>query len=467
MNVAAHQAVTAAATTAGTAVRRSVRTFVVLVTTLSAFAASALAYADGIDVSHWQGSVDWAKVRSDGITFAFMKATEGTSYADPTLTTNWAGAQSAGVYRAAYHFARPSTAAGSAANQARFFVSRAGVFQGVGDLPPVLDLEATGGLGPAALKAWVATWLSTVEQLTGRTPILYFSPSFWTDHVGNSTAFTRYPLWIAHYTTGSPRVPGGWPTWTFWQRTSSGRVDGIGGRVDLNSFNGSEAQLATLANTTGGSSAPAPTGPTVPAGAPTLLTMTPAASAVSIGAPVQFLGSLTTTSPVGPGPGQRVGVWARPTGGTWRKVAGATTDAAGQFSVTLRVQQSTAYQARSADGAAYAPSISAPVRVTTPPRRRVALDLRTHRAHPARGSVVLLYGHLRTGRRGLPGQTVRVYKRVPGAPWVRVATRRSDAPTGWYAVRVHPQGRQVWKAVFAGGYLYAPATSRPLTVRTR
>jgi lysozyme len=238
--------VTAGARAARTAVRRGARTLVVLVTTLS-FAASALAYADGIDVSHWQGSVDWAKVRSDGITFAFMKATEGTSYVDPTLTTNWAGAQAAGVYRAAYHFARPSTAAGSAATQARFFVSQAGVFQGVGDLPPVLDLEATGGLGPAALRSWVATWLSTVEQLTGRTPILYFSPSFWVDHLGNSTAFTRYPLWIAHYTTGQPTVPGGWPTWTFWQRTTSGRVDGIGGPVDLNRFNGSEAQLAALA----------------------------------------------------------------------------------------------------------------------------------------------------------------------------------------------------------------------------
>jgi GH25 family lysozyme M1 (1,4-beta-N-acetylmuramidase) len=439
----------------------------VVVTTLSAIAASALAYADGIDISHWQGHVDWTKVRADGITFAFMKATEGSSYADPTLATNWAGAETAGIYRAAYHFARPSTSAGSAQAQARFFVSKAGTFQGVGDLPPVLDLEATGGLSPASLRTWVATWLSTVEQLTGRTPILYFSPSFWIDHLGNSSAFTRYPLWIAHYTTGAPLVPGGWPTWTFWQRTSSGRVSGIGGPVDLNRFNGSEAQRGVLPNSSGGSTTPPPTGPTVPAGAPTALTIAASAGAVSIGSRVALTGSLTTTAPVGPAPGQLVSVWSRGQGDPWRKAAEATTDAAGHYSVTLAVQQSTAYQARTADGAAYAPAVSAPVRVTTPPRRRVALDLRRKPAHVHTGRVVMLYGQLRSGPEGLPRRPVAVLRRVRGGPWVHVATRHSRAPTGWYSLRVHPRGRQVWKAIFAGGYLYAPVTSKTLTVRVR
>ena len=222
-----------------TRLRRSARSIAVVTTALSAMAASALAYADGIDISHWQGTVTWSKVKSDGVTFAFMKATEGTYYTDPTLRTNWTGAERQGIYRGAYHFARPSV--GSAAAQARYFVSKVGSFDDPGDLPPVLDLEATGGLGPAALRTWVKTWLETTEQLTGRTPILYFSPYFWIDHLGNSTAFARYPLWIAHYTTGSPKVPGGWSTWTFWQRTSSGSVSGIGGHVDMNRFNGTSA----------------------------------------------------------------------------------------------------------------------------------------------------------------------------------------------------------------------------------
>ncbi|MGA8210058.1 MAG: GH25 family lysozyme, partial [Nocardioidaceae bacterium] len=245
-------------------VRRALRPVVVLVTVLSAFAASALAYAEGVDISHWQGSVSWSKVKADGMNFAFMKATEGTGYVDPTLARNWAGAESVGMYRSAYHFARPDK--GTAAGQARFFVQTAGKFADKGDLPPVLDLEATGGLGPAALRAWVTTWLRTVEQLTGRTPILYCSPSFCTDRLGETASFARYPLWVAHYTTGAPRVPSGWRTWTFWQRTSSGRVDGISGAVDINRFNGSTAQLAALAQTSGGTAAPAPAGPTVPSG---------------------------------------------------------------------------------------------------------------------------------------------------------------------------------------------------------
>ena len=109
------------------AVRRTTRLFVVLVTSLAAMAASALAYADGVDVSHWQGSMSWTKVKAAGMQFAFMKATESTTYTDTQFATNWAGAQAVGLYRGAYHFARPSTSAGSAAKQAEYFVSRVGV----------------------------------------------------------------------------------------------------------------------------------------------------------------------------------------------------------------------------------------------------------------------------------------------------------------------------------------------------
>jgi GH25 family lysozyme M1 (1,4-beta-N-acetylmuramidase) len=450
------------------AVRRSARSLVVLVAAVSAIAASALAYGDGVDVSHWQGNVNWTKVRGDDVTFAFMKATEGTTYADPTLATNWAGAERVGIYRAAYHFARPSTAPGSAQAQARFFVSRAGTFSDTGDLPPVLDLEATGGLGTAALQAWVATWLTTVERLTGRTPMLYFSPYFWIDHLGNSTAFTRYPLWIAHYTTGSPLVPGGWRTWTFWQRTSSGRVAGIGGPVDLNSFNGSNAQLARLARTSGGSGSPAPTGPTVPPTARMSLSLAPARSAVSIGTRVAFTGRLVTRLPVRAAPGQRVSLWSRTRGApAFRSVAATTTDSQGAFRMVARVQLTTAFEVRSVGGVGFAASVSEPVRVTTPPRRRVGLDLRASRVRVAKGSALLLYGHLRTGRHGLPRRPVRYYKRSPGGHWIYVGTSHSRAPTGWHSVTVHPKVTRVWKAVFAGGYLYAPRTSRPLTIRVR
>lgn len=450
-----------------TAVRRSARSLVVLVATVSAVAASALANADGIDISHWQGTVNWTKVKADDVGFAFMKATEGTSYADPTLRTNWDGAERVGIHRAAYHFARPG--ASSAGAQAQFFVSRAGTFQDRGDLPPVLDLETTGGLSPAALRSWVATWLTTVERLTGRTPILYFSPYFWIDHMGNSTAFTRYPLWIAHYTANRPLVPGGWPAWTFWQRTSSGRVDGISGLVDMNRFNGSTAQLATLANRTGGSTAPAPTGPTLPAAAATALTVTPAKTAVAIGGTVSFTGGLTTRTPVAAVSNRAVSLWARSTGSsTWMKAATVLTDGAGHYRLTASVRRTTDYQARSTATAAYAPSLSRTVRVTTPPRALVSLGLRKNKATVAKGAALSLYGHLRAGSAGLAGRQVRYYKRSPsGGPWIYVGSSQTLAPTGWHSRTVRPEVARIWKAVYPGGDRYLPRTSTYVTVRVR
>ena len=281
--------------TTAAAARRARRLVVVLVTSIAAILASTLAYADGVDVSHWQGTINWSKVKAAGMQFAFMKATESTTYTDTQLATNWAGVQAVGMYRGAYHFARPKV--GTAPAQAKYFVSKVGSFQGPGTLPPVLDLEASGGLGVTALRSWTATWLQTVEQLTGRTPIIYVSPAFWEYYLGNSTAFTRYPLWIAHYGVSTPRVPGGWPTWTFWQRTSSGTVSGISGNVDMNRFNGTSAQLAALANTTGGSTAPVPPGVTVPTGDPTAVSISASSTATTaINGPVTFAGDLRRTA---------------------------------------------------------------------------------------------------------------------------------------------------------------------------
>jgi GH25 family lysozyme M1 (1,4-beta-N-acetylmuramidase) len=452
-------------------VRRSVRSVVVAVTAVSALAASALAYADGIDISHWQGTVNWTKVKSDDVTFAFMKATEGTSYADPTLARNWAGAEKVGIYRAAYHFARPSTASGSAAAQARFFVSKAGKFQDKGDLPPVLDLEATGGLSPAQLRSWVSTWLTTVKSLTGRTPILYFSPYFWIDHVGNSTAFTGYPLWIAHYTSASsPKVPGGWSRWTFWQRTSSGHVDGIAGNVDMNRFNGTSAQLAAMAQATGGSTGPVAPGPTLPAGDATTLTLAPGATAAAaIGQSVSFTGTLTKTTPATVLAGKPVALWARTVGSTtWTQAGTGTTDSSGRYTLSARVPRSAAYQARFAGDPTYAPSVSSTVTVSTPERTRTYLSLAKNKTTVLKGRPLMLYGHLNNGAAGLSAQEVRYYKRSPaGGSWIYVGRAKSLAPTGWHSIVVRPKVSRVWKVVYAGNDVLAPRTSSYLTVRVR
>ena len=463
------------------AVRRSYtrarRAGVVSLTMAGVLAASALAYADGgIDISHYQGTVTWSKVKAAGKTFAFMKATEGSSYFDPTYTRNAAGAQSVGIYHGAYHFARPSV--GSAAAQASYYVAKAGgrtAFQTSGMLPPVLDLEATGGLSVSQLRTWTANWLSSVENLTGRTPIVYCSPSFWESNLGNSQAFHHYPLWIAHYTTGSPRVPGGWPTWTFWQNTSSGTVSGIAGRVDLNKFSGTTAQLAALALKSGGSTAPVPPGPTLPAAAATTLSMTWDATSVStINAPVTFAGNLATTQTAtttpAPVAARKVTLYAKDAGTTtWRAVSSATTDPSGQYTITAAVPRTGGYQVRWTGDSSYAASVSPTVTVSAPSRTAVKVDVHLTKTLVRRGGATMVYGHVQLlSGSGVAGSPVAIYKKPRySGRWQLVARRTSLAPTGWYSVVVHPIHPRVYKAVVGSTAYYLGATSGTATVRIR
>jgi GH25 family lysozyme M1 (1,4-beta-N-acetylmuramidase) len=201
-------------------------------------ALSTSGYREGIDVSHWQGAIDWAKVRAAGKTFAFAKATEGIGWKDDAYARNKAGAMAQGIVFGAYHFARPGS--NNPATEADWFVDTAGFQHGM--LIPALDLEVTGGLGTTALTAWVKAWLQRVDQRLGVKPMIYTSPSFWRSYVGDSRWFADNGyaiLWVAHWGVTSPSVPGsnwGGHSWTFWQYTSDGSVPGISGRVDLNRY---------------------------------------------------------------------------------------------------------------------------------------------------------------------------------------------------------------------------------------
>ncbi|GAA1875813.1 glycoside hydrolase family 25 protein [Lapillicoccus jejuensis] len=222
-------------------------TSLVLLVTGASGAAAAIYGPDVSSYQHPSGySIGWSSAKASGkATFGFVKATEGTGYRNPWFSTDFASMASNGIMRGAYHFANPAQ---SASAQASYFVSVVGRLDRVGDLPPVLDLETTGGLSPTSLVAWTQTWLQTVRNLTGRTPMIYTGPYFWQSAMGNSRAFTGYPLWIASYGVSSPQVPGGWPTWTFWQYTSSASLSGVSGAVDMNVFNGTIDRLQALAN---------------------------------------------------------------------------------------------------------------------------------------------------------------------------------------------------------------------------
>ena len=202
----------------------------------------------GPDVSGWRhpsgAALDWAKVRGAGESFTFVKATEGVGFVSKSFSPDWRASKAAGLLRGAYHFARPSV--GSAVAQADHFVTTVGGLNSPGDLPPVLDLEVNGGLTPAQLAVWTGQWLTEVQARSGRTPIIYTSPNFWATSMKNSTAFLAYPLWVARYaSTPSSLV---WPRWTFWQYTETGKLPGVVGAVDRNSFNGGLDQLRAMAN---------------------------------------------------------------------------------------------------------------------------------------------------------------------------------------------------------------------------
>lgn len=179
---------------------------------------------EGVDVSHYQGEIDWTKVKDDGIAFAIIKATQGTRSVDPRFKLNWAGAKKAGLSRGAYHFLEPDQD-GSA--QARHFLET--VNFAAGDLIPVVDVERKGDALPATLKAFLAE----VKRRLGVDAVIYVSPSFWNEHLAD--AFENplpNPLWIAEYGVSQPKPTRKIGPWLVWQYSQSGRVDGIAGPVD-------------------------------------------------------------------------------------------------------------------------------------------------------------------------------------------------------------------------------------------
>jgi len=210
---------------------------------LTAGPAGAAPAIQGIDVSGWQGTVDWGAVRRSGRSFAFAKATEGATFVDSTFVQNRVGMAAAGLtLRGFYHFARPdrNSPAAEAANFLRT----------VGTLAPgevaVLDLEVAAS---PTVGDWAAEWLRIVGQATGRPPILYSYQSYL--YSIPTSRLTQYPLWIAAWGADDGTVPATpprtdrWSQWTWWQYTSQARVPGVTGTVDASLFAGTADQLAT------------------------------------------------------------------------------------------------------------------------------------------------------------------------------------------------------------------------------
>jgi GH25 family lysozyme M1 (1,4-beta-N-acetylmuramidase) len=195
----------------------------------------------GVDVSTYQGTIDWAKVKASGRAFAITRVGDGLG-GDNTFDANWAGIKANGMVRGAYQYFRASD---DPKQQADILLGKIGT-PADGDLPPTLDLETLDGQSAATVVANVKTWLSYVKQKTGRTPMVYTSPGFWPS-IGNPD-LSAYVLWVAHWGTTCPSMPTGWTDWQFHQDADNGTVSGISGAVDTDVFNGDQAALNAIAS---------------------------------------------------------------------------------------------------------------------------------------------------------------------------------------------------------------------------
>ena len=188
---------------------------------------------NGIDVSHYQGEIDWPSVKAAGIEFAFIKATEGIDNVDERFAENWEGASDANIAHGAYHFFHANL---SGAAQAEHFLSH--VTRHPGDLPPVLDLEITDNMTAATIRKEALVWCQAVEKAWEVKPIIYTLPHYANNCLDGK--LSRYPLWVVDLGLISiwPADCEGWKQWKFWQHSHHGAVPGIDGEVDLDVFNG-------------------------------------------------------------------------------------------------------------------------------------------------------------------------------------------------------------------------------------
>ena len=185
----------------------------------------------GVDVSKWQGRVDWKAKALQGFNFAVAKATEGTDIVDAYFADNAAGIPAAGLIGGAYHFFHPAQ---DPREQAQHFLSTIAGADGL-KLPVMLDWEVSDGMRISTQVTNAQIWLDAVAQATGKAPFVYSYLAYF-EQLALPESFAQYPLWLAAYSAHMPQPPAPWNTITIWQSSGSGGLD-------IDQFNGDMAQL--------------------------------------------------------------------------------------------------------------------------------------------------------------------------------------------------------------------------------
>lgn len=195
-------------------------------------------YLKGIDVSRYQGDVDWKKVKEDGVAYCFIKASQGIKITDPKFEQNKENAAEAGIAWSAYHFFVTNR---GGKEQANHFLKAVGTKKWTAPLPPVVDIERFDGGSKEELVRELSIFLQTIEKEWNVRPILYSGEHFYNANLKEE--FKIYRVWIARYRDAEPDFK----DWSFWQYSDKGNVNGIQGPVDMNHFRGKKSHLEYLA----------------------------------------------------------------------------------------------------------------------------------------------------------------------------------------------------------------------------
>ncbi|MBE6670940.1 MAG: glycoside hydrolase family 25 [Ruminococcaceae bacterium] len=192
----------------------------------------------GIDVSSYQGEIDWNVLSSQDISFVFIKATEGSSFVDKCFSYNFEEAKKTSLSVGAYHFFSYDS---TGEKQAENFINTVVPFEGM--LPPVIDLEFYGDKEKnppdrSQVEIELKTMLNLLEEHYGQRPIIYATEKSYELYLSND--YEEYDIWIRNVIS-LPKLSDN-TSWKFWQYTNRGRLDGYNGKekyIDINVFNGS------------------------------------------------------------------------------------------------------------------------------------------------------------------------------------------------------------------------------------
>jgi lysozyme len=191
---------------------------------------------NGIDVSHWEGRIDWSAA-SKSIDFAILKCTEGANFKDDTYAFNKVGCEINHIPHGAYHFFRSNI---DPMVQAELF------WNTVADENLnfwCIDVESNNG---GEIKTNLKILLQRIEELSGKIPWIYTGPYYWNENIGAQPWASKCPLWVANYGVPVSMLPNGWSKYGIWQYSDKGIIPGIAGGVDMDRFPGTEAELQAI-----------------------------------------------------------------------------------------------------------------------------------------------------------------------------------------------------------------------------